>query len=212
MSEDRELAKPGVGNLCAFLVAREIRAAAGIDDEARPEGFHRLIRTAAFDPEATLGLRQTSDLPALSHGGSGAFGSLEEEMVESRPLNLKRILIAVETSGPKIESRFLGAIGGVELGAPLPGEAGGHQRVPNTQFVENAAVVGQERFPDVEARERVFLQQHDSFARFGEVVSGRRARRPPADHDGVKWSVLLHKRSATGRRVRTVVPEIEARG
>jgi hypothetical protein len=181
MAEDRGALVLAVGFLSAELGGEEGVAAGGIDDEA--------CLPDRGSPGAVLGMHQRGparpeihsfDAHPLVDPGALGGGVAEKDLVELGALHLIGV-------GPRFPHRIgevhgarAAVLGGQQF-RPVLADPDARDGVEDAQAFQHGHAVRQERFPDVEARVVVLLQDLDMPALFREQGRDGRARRPTAD-------------------------------
>src|SRR5688572_29316633 len=107
-------------------------------------------------------------------------------MVESRSLDLNRFCLACKDTLPENKLHRFGSVRDVELRAKFPWEALLIECFGETEFIEDGAIVRQERFANVKTR-KDFLFQDENFSSCFRKKSRRRTTAgTAADYDYVK--------------------------
>ena len=107
-------------------------------------------------------------------------------MIEGGAFDLNGAYFLVVTTVAKDKTGCFRAISKVKLGAKLLWKAGLLERGQDAHFVEDGAVVGEERLADVEPGKNVFLQDEDFAARTSKVGGSGRPTRASADHERIE--------------------------
>jgi hypothetical protein len=90
-----------------------------------------------------------------------------------------------ETALPENEREGFAAVAQMELRAELFDHPGGLQFFQHAHFLENPAVVGQQRFADIETGEMLLLQNQHAFAGARQIGGRRAATRSAADNQRI---------------------------
>ena len=109
----------------------------------------------------------------------------EKQMIERRTLNLKCLGLARVAAIAENEIERLAAVGDVKLRAGLLDQTGLLQGWENAKFLEDGAVVRQERFADVKTRETFLLEDQHPSPGAGEKCRSGRASGTATDYQDV---------------------------
>ena len=119
---------------------------------------------------------------------------LEQDVIERRAFDLDGFGFAIEFSLAENEARAERAIAEFKLRSELADERAVPQFFQHAHVAENGHVAGQERFTDVEAREKFFFEDEHAFARAREKSGGTAAAGAATNHECV-INVLVHATS-----------------
>src|SRR5204863_3382072 len=129
--------------------------------------------------------------PPLAHFRPAIPRVLEKDMIELRALDLEGVMHARETPLPEDENCGLAAVADVELRTELSRKTLLLERGHQTHFLKNLAIIRQQRFADVKAREHFFLEQQHFSAAAREVRGRGASARATPDHQHIK-TLRLH--------------------
>jgi hypothetical protein len=175
----------------------------GVDDDLRAD--HVLaVRSGVVNGVRCVVVLQVDvgDVRLGHRAGPGVDRGVQQELVETCAVDLERgvepTLALVGERDPVELAR-----GVAEFGARLDGVAFPLHVIEEPEFVEQSAHVGQEGFPDVEARECVLLQHEGPQPELGALPGGDGTGGAAATDDDVVVDVLLgHVVSVHSRVVR----------
>jgi len=146
------------------------------------DGFGLAIFTARGNRDVTVFMGEPGDGPAFPNLGPGGAGVFEKKVVEGGAFDLKGGGFAGETAVAENEFERFARIAKMELRAELFREPGSFEQGQHAHFLEDAPVVREEGFADVEAGKVFLFKEEDVFAGASEESSGGAATGPAANY------------------------------
>src|ERR1051326_4973688 len=161
--------------------AEERGVTAGVDDEARREGFaarrrERRLLAAQVDAD---------DVRLLPHDHARLVRGLHQQLVELRARHLERAVVRRRQVLVEAERVAERAVAGDELRAVLRHEVALLELLEDAEALEDVGVEREERLADLEAREALALEQQYVEAFFRQECCGGGAGGAAADDDDV---------------------------
>src|SRR5437773_1093834 len=106
-------------------------------------------------------------------------------MIEAAPFDLKRGWLSGVMPVAEDELEAFGAVANVELSAGFDGETLSLEGFQHSHLCEELAIIGQERFTDVKARETLLFQNENALSGPRQKGGGAAATGPAANHNRV---------------------------
>src|SRR5208337_2505249 len=164
MPENSEFFEARMNDAQTLLIAGQVGASAGVNDECRTKPVNFPVGVARLEVYAAgvgTGFRHR---PAFADLGAGRAGVPEQDVIERGAFDLDDFMFAGEFAKAKDETRVQRTIAEMELRAEFFGEARGPEGRQQAEFAEDHLVVGQQRFTDVEAGENFLFEHQHAFA------------------------------------------------
>ncbi len=179
MREDGEFLEVRIRFFEGEKIADDGVASAAIDDVARAD---LLLFAAGLDGDADFIRAEDEALDgSLLHHGRAVFrGVIKQQLVEFRADDLVGALVFGTVGVLEIEFHGAGAAGGADFRAVFMDEFC-VEFFADTEALEGAHAVGEERFADVEAGEFLLFKHDDAAPLAGEEGGGGAAGGTPAD-------------------------------
>ena len=166
----------------AFLITSEISPAAGIKQERTFKSLGVTSMTSGLDRGMFAIRFEFGYSPPFPNLGSRGAAMFQQQIVENRTFDLKCFCLAREAAIAKNQLQRFAGIAEVKLGAKLLRKSRCFESCQHAHFLEEPAIVGQQRLSNVKSGKMLFLKHQDPLACARQQAGRGAASRPSSNH------------------------------